>query len=695
MSKYCPSCKSQYPDNLAFCTEDGTRLVVVEVEDTGGEEDRFIGKILEGKYLLESLVGRGGMGNVYRARHLQMETHVAVKILHASLVSDSVAVERFRREAKTALNVNHPNIIQIMDFGVTEEHIVFIVMELLQGISLQKIIEQEGKIALDRAVWIFKHVCAAVGTAHAKNVIHRDIKPDNIFILNYGQANEIIKVLDFSIAKVADKGQRQLTEAGLVVGTPQYMSPEQAQGLELDTRADIYSLGVTLYHMLSGTLPFTAASSMALALKHIHALPRPIREVNAQLSSAVESVVMKSLAKRAIDRYQTAFEFSEEFEQAASKSTTSGFNAIAASAKGQKAPTSPHRRAANTDPLSLPTNTDHGRLKAIRNEAVNSMESGVSVTTPIPESAAVSSDNNFAPSSPIIGSVISVPEPVRNSSNKKLIAIFGVLIIGLIGFGSFLWQKNQPIKPSLNPYLQNNMKLVTGNSFKMGRPSANEVSPDETPEHSVSVGDFWLGAYEVTNAEYKKFIDAERYPAPSNWVGNNIPPGIEDSPVINISWNDAVAYCRWLSQKSQRTFRLPTEEEWEYAARGIDGRLYPWGQTWQNDYTVSGESLAKGGALPIKSPFLEKDVSPFGIYGLAGNVSEWTTSPYSLYPGSSASKDDNCNQCKMLRGGNYKSKTVNTTATFRAWKPAEEKNPLIGFRVAADVLPEDYKAITK
>ncbi|KAF0236594.1 MAG: serine/threonine protein kinase bacterial, partial [bacterium] len=291
--KKCSSCGREFQEQTTFCPFDG-------------------------KYCVESKIGQGGMGNVYKARHVHMDTMVAVKILHPHLVSDQTTVERFRREARAAITVNHPNAIHVMDFGVTGDKTVYLVMEFLEGISLRKLLETEKYLSPEKTINTVKQVCAAVEAAHSKGIIHRDLKPDNIVILDYDTPNEQVKVLDFSIAKlkVASDGPVNLTQQGMVVGTPQYMSPEQAEGQELDVRSDLYSLGVIVYEMLTGDLPFKATTPMALILKHIHALPRPLRELKENISPALEAVVLRTLAKKRDDRPQSATQLAEQLEEA-------------------------------------------------------------------------------------------------------------------------------------------------------------------------------------------------------------------------------------------------------------------------------------------------------------------------------------------------------------------------------------------
>lgn len=663
MSKQCPVCSATYAITSTFCPNDGTPLI-----DAPDQSDPFIGKVLEGKYLIVSRIGAGGMGNVYRGRHTKMETNVAIKILHSSMVSDAKAVERFRREARAALAVNHPNAIQIMDFGVTEDQTVFIVMELLDGVSLQKVLETEKIVSVEKTVKIFRQICAAVGAAHAKDVIHRDLKPDNVIILHYGEPGEQVKVLDFSIAKVSsgDKNAQALTEVGLVVGTPQYMSPEQAQGIDLDKRADIYSLGVCLYQLLTGILPFTAASSMALALKHIHALPRPVREVNNKIPLEIETVVMKAMAKRPNDRQQTAEELAEELEKALIASgrtaATSSASGLAATTSGQNPVTSstPIPQPINT-PRPLPTPRQTGQLRAPQSSNVDSYE-----------------------------------EKKGSSGVLKAVAATAIILL-LLGVGSagaywYLYLRQPP--PTTSADEPERMTWIKGETFKMGK-AAETATKDElnqTPVNPISVNDFWMGNYEVSNKEYKKFIDEAKYAPPEDWQNGSYAPGTDDLPVVNVTWIDANAYCSWLSGKlGGRKVRLPSEAEWEYAARGTDERPYPWGKTWAANRTVSGDSQVKGESVPVTSPSLEKDESPFRIFAMAGNVSEWTSSDYSMYPGSKAVAEDKFKGNKIVRGGHFKSAKENVTTTFRSWNSVDFKDVKLGFRVLAESTDEDRK----
>ncbi|MBL8195252.1 MAG: serine/threonine protein kinase [Blastocatellia bacterium] len=306
-SKSCSKCGESFVETALYCPRDGTSLI---------KEDTFIGKVLDSKYKIESFIGEGGMGNVYQAKHLHIGFPVAIKILHKKLLTDPTAVERFRREARSARAVNHPNAIQIMDFGITSDNILYIVMELIIGISLQKVLEKETILNAARVIKLMRQICLALDVAHRKSIVHRDLKPDNILIINAGTFSETVKVIDFSIAKIKQTGDDpNITRDNIAVGTPQYLSPEQAQGLkELDHRADIYSLGIILYQMLTGTVPFNSKTTAMTLLQHIQAKPKAPREINPNIPIALEKVILKAIAKTPSSRQQTVLELLEELE---------------------------------------------------------------------------------------------------------------------------------------------------------------------------------------------------------------------------------------------------------------------------------------------------------------------------------------------------------------------------------------------
>jgi serine/threonine-protein kinase len=264
----------------------------------------LIGTVINERYRLDSLIGAGGMGTVYRATRTMINDTVAVKIMHPQLLADNLAAERFQREAQAAARLKHQNAVAIYDFGSTENGMFYIVMELVEGQSLRQIINTQGALTVTTTAEILTQVCSALDEAHRNNIIHRDLKPDNIIVTPQVGGLQV-KILDFGVAKLRDEGVSNLTQTGNVMGTPHYMSPEQCLGEELDHRSDIYSLGIVLYEMLSGRVPFSSPTSTAVVVQHVNQQPTSLRTINLGISPEIDNVVMLALAKNRNERPQT------------------------------------------------------------------------------------------------------------------------------------------------------------------------------------------------------------------------------------------------------------------------------------------------------------------------------------------------------------------------------------------------------
>lgn len=265
------------------------------------------GVVLDGRYRIIDLLGQGGMGNVYEAVHVTLDKRLAIKTLHPRLAHDERFRERFLREAKAASTIHHPNVVQIMDFGDTPDGSVYFVMEFLDGKDLRALLKQRKKLPWSETQAILQQATSALAAAHRHNIIHRDIKPGNCFLTPIAGSGQLVKLLDFGIAKVgaeadAAAGAAALTGTGEVFGTATYMAPEQARGKNLDARSDIYSLGIMAYEMLTGQVPYTGVNPIHVITRHLSDDPKPLREHDASIPAAVEALVLQTMAKKPEDR---------------------------------------------------------------------------------------------------------------------------------------------------------------------------------------------------------------------------------------------------------------------------------------------------------------------------------------------------------------------------------------------------------
>ena len=292
----------------------------IRSRDLEPQSDPRVGLILDSKYELVERLGEGGMGAVYRARRLHIGDEVAVKLLSHDVTRDEQAIERFRREARSAALIRHPNVVSIHDFNdessVGDRSEAYIVMELVKGESLRHVIEREGRLAPERAVKLMLDICAGVGVAHRQGLLHRDLKPDNVIVspAAHDGEDETAKVVDFGLAKVRDEVS-PLTQTGTLMGTLYYMSPEQCRGEELDARTDVYSLGAMLYEMLSGAPPFRANNFTGLITKHLHEAP-PTLDAALGIPPALSGICFRSLAKSRDERPGDAIVLSQELQRA-------------------------------------------------------------------------------------------------------------------------------------------------------------------------------------------------------------------------------------------------------------------------------------------------------------------------------------------------------------------------------------------
>ncbi len=636
----CAACHSELAADARFCEACGSPAGAAAA--TG---PRFAhGFVIDGKYRVENALGTGGMGAVYRARRLLIGDDVAVKILHPHR-EDPAAAERFQREAQAAARLKHPNVIAVYDFGVSSDGLEYLVMELASGQSLRQLISRHGPLAPETAGIVLEQACDALDAAHRQGVLHRDIKPDNILV-EVDDSHWRVKLLDFGIAKLRNPGHSSatLTQAGAVMGTPQYMSPEQCLGEELDGRSDIYSLAIVLYEMLAGVAPFEASVPTAVVVKQVSEPPPPLCGRVASIDRNVEAVVERALAKRRDDRFQTAREFAAEFRAAlASRSSVPG------PASG---PVVIRQSGSLIPPASIDT------------------LSGIGVSTP----ATVQFD---------LGAVHTGRRPPTRSGKQVwlLATLAAVVLVSLVVIGVLLMKPGETNAPQAAPAPDGTnasapppppgMVYVPAGAFTMGSDTGTDF---ERPSREVSVAAFFIDETEVTCEQYQRFVDATGRLAPEGWPGGRYSAGTGLKPVTNVTWYDAFEYARWAGK------RLPTEAEWEYAARGTDKRAYPWGHEWSaTAANVNSKGMREVGLYP-------EGRSAFGLLDMAGNAWEWTADDFALYSG--APLPDSIEPgWKTIRGGCWESLPEDVRTTYRTGYPPMGRHDFgnTSFRCVADV----------
>ncbi len=667
--KECPACKAELDDKTTICPFDGQPLPSKLIPD------KFINTVLDDKYRLEEKIGEGGMGAVYRATHTKMEHTVAVKILHPDLASDQVAVERFRREALAAARIHHPNAVAVTDFGVTKDTgIAYLVMEFLEGTDLKHRIKETNRLGYDEIYNVLDQTCQAVNAAHTKGIIHRDLKPDNIWIVHREGLKEQVKVLDFGIAKLKESSDASgLTQKGMIIGTPYYMSPEQCRAEKLDPRSDVYSLGVIVYEMLTGEVPFDGDTPLAVVVKHSTEHPRPLRELRPDISPRIEEVVLRALEKRKENRQESALQLAQEFGAAVYPQETTK-EIVSSRTPAPRRRDSEYTKGQHGAATLAYESEEAGRLvsreeaePAAATVAVSGRRATTPAIAPVIHGAARETVANPA----IVASAEYDLPPMRR--NRRPYILGGVVVVAMLAIAAVLFLR--PNRQPAAPGAPTNMKLIKGATFMMG---TNEGPREEwKPAHPAVVEDFYIDLYEVTNEEYERFVRQTGHAPPADWKEGQAPKGEGKLPVVNVSWRDAKDYCEWARK------RLPTEAEWEYAARGTDNRIYPWGNEWQDDLSNSGEDERH---KPVAVGSFPRGNSPFGIYDMAGNVSEWVSDDYTPYPGS---KEKPLPGYKIYRGGSYGYKKTSLIATARWLEFPDKVSPYIGFRCAMDPPRQD------
>ena len=612
----------------------------------------WIGKTI-GNVRIDKLLARGGMAEVYLGSHLNLDRQVAIKILHSYIEEEPLLLDRFHREAKVVAGLRHSNIVQIYDFDTMDGH-PYIVMEYLKGPTLAAYLrhlhQRKKRIPPDQVARLLNDLSTALDYAHKQNVIHRDIKPGNILLhsrtddipLDKPLADDVEAVItDFGLVRIMNTASQ--TASGTVSGTPAYMSPEQARGDPTDHHTDIYSLGIVLYEMLAGRVPFEADSTLTVLHMQIHTTPPPIAGIPAN----VQAVIDRALLKNPEDRYNSSRELATDYSRAI------GLTAAAETTREPVA-VSPVPVASPEPTLVEPSVVPPPPTKPESKPALEPQTKPESYPklepTPRPE-----------------------PKPTRSRGGIPviLLSIIGLLILAAGGY--YLFSRRQQTPPPLpteteSPQIPNTATSPLPSEVPVGLPPSDRmvqipagtywVGDDKADgfhaaPRSVSLESFWIDQYETTNEEYLIYLNETGAAAPTVALAPN------KQPVRGVTWDQANAYCQWMNK------RLPKEAEWEAAGRGEgeNPRLFPWDdpnltlQVSNDIYEVGTEAF---------------NVSPFDVYDLVGNVWEWVNEPYeSIEPG-----------LNILRGGRY---SLPQDLAFRYPVAPDNQNiQYAGFRCAAN-----------
>jgi eukaryotic-like serine/threonine-protein kinase len=731
--KECPACKRCYPDDINHCPQDGDETT-----------PSLLGEpTLDGRYLLERRLGQGGMGVVFQARHIFLKTAHAIKVILPDLVgNDPMLTTRFRQEALAAAAIRHQNIIAVTDFGVVRGTMPFLVMEFVKGRSLQDILTVEGAMSPQRAWEFISAIASGVGAAHRQNIVHRDLKPLNIMVQDDVPVTEGLKILDFGLAKIKSGellGSFVQAQTSGLMGSPFYMAPEQWSDEEPDARADIYSLGVILYQMLCGEVPFKGSSIPSIMKKHLTLPPPSFHSMGVSVPPAIEAVVRHTLEKEVDARIDSIPTFLRDLHAALNSSPAVAAlrptvvmdpNQTVASITVPPTNQSPDL-SATTPPIANETNfgvainsldgtvsgaelekdvqknQERERREQEQQEKLDrmarqakeledrlerlsgSMPPGLDPETTRVQGATTSpdaADSGYPGRAVLAGRQQMIVDftPKRKVPPLLLIGLgVFVLLLAGVGTGAYLWVRPgapdpQPSPTPVTPLtIKSDLLAIEAGSFSMGR---NTGPRQETPAHAVSVASFSMDRTEVSNAEYAEFVRDTNHAAPAHWGGNKPPFGQELWPVVNVSFDDATAFAAWRSKRDGVAYRLPTEQEWEYAARnGERDDLYPWGPEWKEGAAVLKE------ATPAAVGSREAGKNRWGVFDLVGNVWEWTSSKVSAYPGNKAVIPESTQEWVTIRGGCYVSDPAKidapVTSCMREFVPPSTKTTLLGFRL--------------
>ena len=652
--------------------------------------------ILQNRYRVVRELGHGGMGAVYEAIDQRVSTVVALK--ETLLGKNPDARRAFEREAALLANLRHPGLPKVMDY-FSEGEGEFLVMEFIGGHDLAELMElRGGPFPETRVLKWADELLKLLEYLHSRQppIVHRDIKPSNLKVTKDGD----VFLLDFGLAKGAAGQMPTLMSEKSVLGyTPVYSPLEQIHGRGTDPRSDLYAFGATLYHLLTAQTPADAPSRYT-AIEDEESDPlRPPHELNPQISTAVSNILMQAMSMSRRQRQASAAEIRNALRQVATEQ-----DRRAAERQQQEAETqrkeeklraadearkrSEERRRAAENQIPEPTQRAEEELKPDQQKSSEPPRQKTIPAPFTPQPAPTDSQPIITDSTPVVQTVPPFDSSAKEKSNRAMIA-FAIIIavVAVSGIGIYLLasrdngtqtdsasrppapaDKPQPAAPTVPA----GMIYIPGGEFTMGRDDGDNY---ERPAHKVSVKPFLIDRYEVSCGDLINFINQSGQSAGRMGSFGCFENSDHKVAATEVTWDAAVKYCKWTSK------RLPTEEEWEFAARGTDGRKYPWGSDWKPDEANAADVkgvVSAGGSF--------KGNSPYGVADMIGNAWEWTASPLTAYPGGQLPIKPT-SDLRVIRGGAYDSDQNTATTTYRRGYPARGNYDYskTGFRCAKDV----------
>jgi formylglycine-generating enzyme required for sulfatase activity/predicted Ser/Thr protein kinase len=664
-----------------------------------------------GKYIIQGEIGKGGMGVVYRGLDPYIGRTLAIKTIRLDILGQDGgrqdALKRFLREAQAAGNLSHPNIVTIFDVG-EHEGMIYIAMEYIAGCSLETLLQQGRVFTLEEITRLFAQIASALDYAHGQGIVHRDIKPANILV---GRDLKV-SLVDFGIARTAAS---TMTQTGMLMGTPRYMSPEQIAGKRVDSRSDVFSLGAILYELLTRHNPFDGESITTVIYKIMHAELPPLSDFNKRLPPGMETVVRRALARDPDCRYRTCGELLADLQACHAARDEEPLR------EGGRGPEQTRR----LEPAEKTVFAEPGRkrtrlflplaalLMVLAAAAVFLLLSGRRDVVPAPsgeealrpyavaqEDAAATDQKLPVESTPIMdqeagkpptGAAMEKPLPATavapaGSTVEKPPPATAVAPAGAAMEPPPPAIRTSPSTPALNRqgyeeqvfFNDTVMVRIPEGYFTVGS-RKGDGNDDEHPAHRVFISDFWLGKTEVTFAQFDAFCSETGRPLPADegWGRGN-------RPVINVTWKDADGYCLWLARKTGRRFRLPSEAEWEKAAR----ERYPWGANLPSADHANMKGDDDGFAFTAPAGSFPAGSSPYGILDMAGNVWEWTADWYApKYYRQSPQRDPLgpvSGTTRSVRGGSWSDGSDLIRSANRSDERPDRRLNKLGFRLAMD-----------